>query len=111
MSKHLERDIESLEQELLSLSASVENMIEKAWNSFLRLDAELALHVIEGDAKINEREVAIEEHCLKILALTYIVESFIFIVLQVILLILLSFMTKRKYRWIHTCSGRPGVVV
>ena len=69
MSRHLERDLEVLEQELLSMSALVEDMIERAWRSFTNLESDQADAVIELDQTINEQEVGIEEECLKILAL------------------------------------------
>ncbi|MEZ6120688.1 MAG: phosphate signaling complex protein PhoU [Pirellulaceae bacterium] len=69
MSKHLERDIELLEQSLLSLSAIVEEMIAKAWKSVVQNDKQLAQEVVNKDACVDDREVRIEEDCLKILAL------------------------------------------
>lgn len=68
MSKHLERDLEALEEQLLSMSASVESMIEKAWRSLSTRDERLATEVIEADELIDEQEVRIEEECLKVLA-------------------------------------------
>ncbi|MFC1759480.1 phosphate signaling complex protein PhoU [Planctomycetota bacterium] len=69
MSKHLDRDIAALEQELLGMSSLVEEMINKSWRSLIERSVELANEVIERDAVVNEREVRIEEECLKILAL------------------------------------------
>jgi phosphate transport system protein len=69
MSKHLERDLQSLEQELLALSAMVEDMIEKASLALREQRDELAKQVINSDDYVDQREVHIEEECLKILAL------------------------------------------
>jgi phosphate transport system protein len=69
VSKHLERDIESLEQQLLAMSSRIEAMIVKAWRSVSERDGQLAAEVIEGDNVIDEQEVRIEEECLKIFAL------------------------------------------
>jgi phosphate transport system protein len=69
VSKHLERDLESLEAKLLSMSAAVEAMIDKAWQSIVDKNGRLANEVIASDDAINEQEVHIEEDCLKILAL------------------------------------------
>lgn len=69
MSKHLERDIAALEQELLGMSALVEDMIVKAWRSLADRSAELAKQVIDSDDVVDHREVRIEEECLKIMAL------------------------------------------
>ena len=69
VSKHLERDLESLEEQLLSMSASVEAMIDKAWRSLVERQARLAAEVIQADERIDRLEVQIEEECLKVLAL------------------------------------------
>ena len=69
MSKHLERDIAALEQELLAMSSLVEEMIGKSWRSLIERSTDLAREVIEQDEIVDEREVRIEEECLKILAL------------------------------------------
>ncbi len=69
MSKHLERDLENLQRDILALAASVEEAIQKAIRSLQDRDVELAKEVIHGDDKIDEEENAIEEECLKMLAL------------------------------------------
>src|SRR5262249_45416655 len=69
MSKHLQRDLENLQQELLLLSASVEEAIHKAIRALQSRDRRLAEQVILGDTAIDERENHIEEECLKIIAL------------------------------------------
>ncbi len=69
VSKHLERDLESLEEQLLSMSASVEAMIDKAWRSLSDRQGSLSSEVIAADESIDQQEVRIEEECLKILAL------------------------------------------
>lgn len=69
MAKHLERDLESLEQQLLHTSAIVESMIDKAWRSLKERNQELSDEVIKTDDEVNQLEVRIEEECLKILAL------------------------------------------
>jgi phosphate transport system protein len=69
MSKHLERDIQSLESEILAVSAVVEGMIRKACRALREKKADLAAEVIEEDQYVDDREVHIEEECLKILAL------------------------------------------
>ena len=69
VSKHLVRDLESLEEQLLSMSASVEAMIDKAWRSLVERNTRLAAEVIHADDRIDRQEVQIEEECLKVLAL------------------------------------------
>jgi phosphate transport system protein len=69
MSKHLERDLEDLQRDLVALAASVEEAIQKATHALQHRDAEPAEQVIAGDAQIDQEENHIEEECLKILAL------------------------------------------
>jgi phosphate transport system protein len=69
MSKHLERDLDDLKEDLLILAASVEEALHKAIRALQERDAELATEVIEGDKQIDEDENRVEEECLKMLAL------------------------------------------
>jgi phosphate transport system protein len=69
MSKHLQRDLDYLQRDLLALADSVEEAIHKAIRSLQERDADLARQVIAGDNQIDEEENHIEEECLKILAL------------------------------------------
>jgi phosphate transport system protein len=69
MSKHLQRDMDNIHREVLSLSAIVEEMIDKATLSLSTRRRELATEVIETDDIVDQREVRIEEECLKMLAL------------------------------------------
>jgi phosphate transport system protein len=69
MSKHLERDLESLERELLDQSSRVEEMIAKACLALVERRGDTASEVSASESEINVREVKIEEECLKILAL------------------------------------------
>lgn len=69
MAKHLRREIENLKKNILSLSAIVEQTVQKAVTAIENRDDALAMSVIEGDARIDRMEVELEEECLKILAL------------------------------------------
>jgi len=69
MSKHLERDLEALEREILAQSSLVEEMIAKACRALIERRADLSREVVASEMNINVREVRIEEECLKILAL------------------------------------------
>jgi len=69
VSKHLERDLESLQRDVLAMGASVEEVIYKAIKALQQRDAGLAAAVVEGDGSIDELENRIDEECLKILAL------------------------------------------
>jgi phosphate transport system protein len=69
MSKHLQRDMDRVHREVLSLSATVEEMIDKAAQALTEQDSDLSAEVIAMDRGVDEREVRIEDECLKILAL------------------------------------------
>jgi phosphate transport system protein len=69
MSKHLERDLDDLQKDLLALAASVEEAIHKAIRALQERDVALAEEVIDGDNDIDEEENHVEEECLKVLAL------------------------------------------
>jgi phosphate transport system protein len=69
MSKHLERDLDNLQRDILAQAGAVEEAIHKAIRSLQERDAQLAQQVIEGDSEIDKEENHVEEECLKILAL------------------------------------------
>ena len=67
--KHLQRDLEKLTREILAMGALVEDATARAMEALLDRDAELAQRVIDGDRRIDLKEIEVEEECLKILAL------------------------------------------
>ena len=69
MTKHFERELEWLKKELLELSALVEENVVKSIQSLKNRDEILAREVINTDDVVDHSEVALEEQCLKILAL------------------------------------------
>ena len=69
MTLHLHRDLDNLHREILALSAVVEDMIDRATLALSERRNELATEVIESDELVDQREVHIEEECLKLLAL------------------------------------------
>lgn len=69
MAKHLRRDLEHLERELLELGAMVEHAIKSAIIALIDRRPELAEEVLRGDDAIDAKEVEVEEECLKVLAL------------------------------------------
>ena len=62
-------EIERLKKRLLTLSAEVESRVQQAVQALLNADRELGLKVKAGDAQIDNMEIALEEECLKVLAL------------------------------------------
>ncbi len=69
MSKHLNTDLLHLERNLLALSDRVEAAVRKAIQSLESRRVDMAEEVIRGDDEIDHLEVALEEECLKVLAL------------------------------------------
>ena len=69
MSKHLERDLDDLQKDLVALASSVEEAIHKAIRALQQREAQLAQEVIDGDNQIDADENHVEEECLKMLAL------------------------------------------
>lgn len=69
MSKHLQRDLDNLQRDLIAMAASVEEAIHRAIRALQNREPALARQVIEGDSAIDEEENHVEEECLKVLAL------------------------------------------
>ncbi|MBZ0269910.1 phosphate signaling complex protein PhoU [bacterium] len=67
--KHLQRDLEALKRSILDMGALVEAAVASSVDALLEGDRALADTVVKGDSAIDEREITVEEDCLKILAL------------------------------------------
>ena len=84
MAIHLQRDLENLKKEILLLGAMVEEATHKAILTVVDRRTELAEEVIRGDRDVDDREVQLEEECLKVLALHQPVANDLRFVLTVI---------------------------
>jgi phosphate transport system protein len=69
MPRHLERELDNLSRELLTMGAMVEDATNKALLALSQRRADIAQDVVLGDDAINVKENRIEEECLKLLAL------------------------------------------
>jgi phosphate transport system protein len=69
MTSLLQKELGQLEKQLLTLTAVVEESVQKAIKALAGHDRELAQQVIANDDSINRLEVDLEEECLKVLAL------------------------------------------
>ncbi len=69
MTAHLQRDLARLREEILSMGSLVEEATNKAINALVKRDAALAAEVVDADGRIDDKEVQVEEDCLKLLAL------------------------------------------
>jgi phosphate transport system protein len=67
--KHLQRDLDRLKKEILLMGSMVEEATNKALSAFLYRRPELAEAVMKGDDRIDQKELDVEEECLKLLAL------------------------------------------
>ncbi len=69
MTKHFQRDLAAFTDDLLRITAAVEEALAESLNAILARDPELARKVVEMDDEIDQLEVQLEEDALKILAL------------------------------------------
>ena len=69
MSRHLQKDIEVLQQKIIEMGEFVEDRVYQATMSIINRDKAQAQSVINGDAEIDTIEVSIEEESMKLLAL------------------------------------------
>jgi phosphate transport system protein len=69
MPKRLQKDLEKIKKQILSLGAMAEERIRMAIKAIETWDAGLAEEIIRRDYEIDELEIEVEEECLKILAL------------------------------------------
>jgi phosphate transport system protein len=69
MAKHLQRELDALQQKLSTLAAIVEEQVRSAVRSVEKKDAAAAQKIIEFDRNVDLLEIEVEEDCLKLLAL------------------------------------------
>jgi phosphate transport system protein len=69
MSTHLTRDLGVLHRNLLSMCATVEELVHKAVDELSDPNIERAKELAKQDDEVDRFDVSIEEECLKILAL------------------------------------------
>lgn len=69
MSKHLQRDLGRLREEILTLGGLVEGSLDLAIRALVERRPDLASEVKSRDKVIDRREVDLEEECMKVLAL------------------------------------------
>lgn len=69
MTAHLIHELEQLKRQTLSLVAMVGDNLSLAVKAVQERNKEMALRVVDNDTGIDNAEVAVEEECLKLLAL------------------------------------------
>ncbi len=65
----LSAEISELEHDLLEMGSLAEGMISRAVDALMNLDTALAHEVLEMDDEVDQRDLDIENRCLKLLAL------------------------------------------
>jgi phosphate transport system protein len=65
----LQREIENIKKDILTLGAMVEERVENASEALFERNSSLAKQVVESDNEVDLKEVEIEEECLKVIAL------------------------------------------
>ncbi|MBU4448066.1 MAG: phosphate signaling complex protein PhoU [Proteobacteria bacterium] len=69
LSRHFDRELENLKQDLLRMAALAETAVAKSVESVTNRDSDRAREVIIDDITLNRMELAIEEQAFKLLAL------------------------------------------
>jgi phosphate transport system protein len=69
METHFQKELEELKENLLKMATMVEEAIRESVQSLVKRDSGLAKEVFGGEDRINKMEIAIDEMCLKLLAL------------------------------------------
>ena len=69
MTKHLMLEMERLKMIVSALAELVEQSVDRAVIAVLQRDTKDAQEIIDRDSEIDVREIAVEEECLKVLAL------------------------------------------
>lgn len=66
-----DRNLDELHREVLAMGVLVNRAIAKATEAFLKYDIEVAREVIDGDARINDMEHAIDKKCQEVIAMQH----------------------------------------
>jgi len=69
MERHFFQELENLKMTILNMAAFTQRALENATTAYLERDEQLAKAVIEGDKKINELEIEVDQYTLKLVAL------------------------------------------
>ena len=67
MTMRFQKELEKLKKRILSLGTMVEERVRMAIQAVQTRDERLAKQIIEKDREIDEKEVEVEEECLKLL--------------------------------------------
>jgi phosphate transport system protein len=66
---HFLREMDHLNENLISMGGKIEAQLNAAYQAVIQLDEAAARQVIRGDVEVDDNEILMEEECLKLLAL------------------------------------------
>ncbi|HJR78064.1 MAG TPA: phosphate signaling complex protein PhoU [Nitrospiraceae bacterium] len=69
MQRHFDQELAQLKEQLLRMGSVVEGQIQRALESLVERDSELAQAVVEHDRAVNSLDVDVDDACIKLLAL------------------------------------------
>ena len=69
MQRHFDQELAQLKEKLLRMGSVVEGQIQRALESLVERDSDLAQAVVEHDRAVNSLDVDIDDACIKLLAL------------------------------------------
>jgi phosphate transport system protein len=67
--RHFHEELDDLKQRLLDMSSQAERLVDLSIKALLERNAQIAEEVIAGDKAINDLEVEVEQHAIRLLAL------------------------------------------
>ncbi len=70
MTRHFEKELDTLRTTLIRMASLVDEQIENAVKALLQSDRELAQTVIQSDGKVDEFDNEIDRQCMRIFALS-----------------------------------------
>lgn len=69
MHRHFDDELQSLKEQILRMGGLAEEQVQGALRALVERDSNLARKIIENDRQVNTLDVAIDEDCLRLLAL------------------------------------------
>ena len=84
ISNQFNNELEDVRNHVLNMGGMVEELLDQALSGLLSADTSLCDAAIDGDEKINQAELEIDEECTRILALRHPTASDLRLVMMVI---------------------------
>jgi phosphate transport system protein len=69
MHRHFDDELQSLKEQILRMGGLAEEQVQGALRALVERDSDLARKIIENDRQVNTVDVAVDEDCLRLLAL------------------------------------------